>query len=390
MELSNELKKYSKDDVLKFFDFSSNALAYGYITHNCQQYLRDLEVAKLLDKKFLPSGLFNNAESAKNWIFNRLEVNPDNFDSIFRRLQGEGAGEVDFVRKINGSLKGILYKAEYATNQSGNVANNVPGIDVIVKNRITGQVVNKYQIKSNWTQNTKTLNKTISDFLQNETYDKNTILVGPKELIHEAKKTNIPNRTIKLNTTQANKESAERLMKKTAEGDLESGISFGGATKRIAKGAGVAVAISVGISSLNNYLSYRNGEISISEAFDNVAKDGTKAAIVGGTLAGLSLIFPPGIIGLGIGIAVGITLQSVVDLAFGDGTYKKIVSEMYSINNLSLGYYHFAVTTYENMLFEKQFKESLIKDEIEFNILNKLSKHNDDKLIKSLKEFNNE
>lgn len=390
MELSNELKKYSKNDFLNFIDFSSNALAYGYIAYNSQQYLRDLEVAKVLNKKFLPSGLFNNAESAKNWVFNRLEVNPDNLDSIFRRLQGEGAGEVDFVRKINGSLKGIFYKAEYATNQSGNIANNVPGIDVVVKNRITGKVVDKYQIKSNWSQNTNTLKKTISDFLQNEKYDKNQILVGPKELIQEAKKANIPNRTMKLNTTQANKESAERLIKKTMEGNLESGISFGGATKKIAKGAAVAVVISVGISSLTNYLSYRNGEISISEAFDNVAKDGTKAAIVGGTLAGLSLIFPPGILGIGIGIVVGITLQKVVDLAFGDGTYKKIVSEMYSINNLSLGYYHFAVTTYENMLFEKQFQKSLIKDDIEFNILNKLSKYNDNKLIKSLKEFNNE
>ncbi len=387
IELAQNLKSLGKDGLINFIDFASSAAAYGYITTNAQQYIRDLEVAKLLGGKFSASGIFEDAQSAKDWLYARLEVNPNNLDQIFRRLQGDGAGEVDVVRAINGSLKGLLYKAEYATNSAGDITSNVPGIDVVVKSRFTGKIVQQIQVKSNWSNDPHVLKQTIDNFLHNPNYNEHIVLSGPKELIEVAKEMNIKNPLMVYGNVEHNRESAERLMKIVEQGDFKSYITFGDVVGRISEGALIGAVIGIGISSLNNYLLYRRGEISLNEAFKNIAVDGSRRAIVGGIMGGLSLIFPPGIIGIGIGIAVGTSIRKVVDLAYGKGDYERVVREMYITNDLSKGLLHFALTTDEAIQIQRQFLNSMIRFEQRSKILNKISKETDEILNKIIEEI---
>jgi hypothetical protein len=64
------------------------------------------------------------------------------------------------------------------------------------------------------------------------------------------------------------------------------------------------------------------------EAFRRVGIDASKGAIIGGAMGGLSVIFPPGAIGLGIAVVVGSQLRRLIDVAYGEGAWKEIVSSM--------------------------------------------------------------
>ena len=378
---------FSKNDLKNFIDFSSSAASYGYITSNSQQYIRDLEVAKLLGQKFPKSQMFSTAENAQNWLNKRLEVNPDNLDQVFRRLQGDGAGEVDVLRKINGSLKGLLFKAKYATNEAGEVANNVPGIDITVQNRFTGEIVEKLQVKSNWTEKANTLKGTIDDFVNNDAYNENIVLVGPKELIDVAKDKNLNNPTISFQDTEHNRQSAERLMKITENGDLKAAMSFGDVATKVGQGALIGAGVAIGVSALTNFLSYKNGDLSIQEAFKNIAKDGAKGGIVGGSLAGLSLVFPPGIIGIGIGIVVGSSLRKIFDLAMGEGEYKEILDEMYADNNLTKGYLDFALTTDKAMKYWNSYAKEMLHYHKRGQLIDKLADKSQARLDNAIEEI---
>jgi len=175
--VNNELNKFNSEDMLKFIDFSSNAAAYGFITSHAQNYMRNIQVADLLNTKFLQSGIFNTAKSAQEWLNNRLSANPDSINYIYSVLQGHGAGEVDFVRYINGSLKSLLYKAEYATNEAGKIVSNVGGVDLVIKNRFTDEIIQRVQVKSNWTNSARNIKNTLDEFLKNKYYSPDIVLV---------------------------------------------------------------------------------------------------------------------------------------------------------------------------------------------------------------------
>jgi len=386
-DIAKKLKKLNSKEFNQFIDFSSSALSYGYITNNTQQYIRNIEVAKLLNEKYSRSGFYTSAKNAQKWLYQRLEVKPDKIDLIFNRIQGEGGGEVDVLRAINGSLRGLFYKAEYATNDSGIITNNVPGIDAIVKNRFTGEIIERIQIKSNWSTDPNVLKQTISRFLKNENYDKNIVLSGPKELIKAAKEMNIQNPTYSFGNVNTNRDSAEKLMKTINNGKFESTISFSGAAEKVGKGALIGAAVTISVSAISNYIAYKNGQLSMNDAFKNMAIDSSKGAIIGGSLAGLSLVFPPGIIGLGIGIVVGSSIRQIVDIAYGKGEYKKIFDEINTTNNLSLGLTHFALTTNNALEMQKPFINEMIKEEQKAIILNEISKKTDKMLEDKIKEI---
>jgi hypothetical protein len=385
--IAKKLKNYKYEDFEKFINFSSSALSYGYITNNAQQYIRDLEVAKLLGEKFSRSGIYTNAQNAQNWLNQRLEVNPNNLNLIFNRIQGEGGGEVDVIRAINGSLKGLLYKAEYATNNLGNITNNVPGIDAIIKNRFTGKIVEQIQIKSNWSTDSSVLKQTVSNFLKNENYNENIVLSGPKELIKIAKDMNIKNPTYTFGDINKNKESAERLIKTINKGKFSSNINFSGVAEKVGKGALIGAAVTISVSAISNYIAYRNGQISMNEAFNNIAIDGSKGAIIGGSLAGLALVFPPGVIGIGIGIVIGTGIRQIIEIAYGKGEYKKILDEINTTNNLIFGLTHFALTTDKALEMQKQFVDEMVKIEKTSILLNTINDKIDDELEENLRRF---
>jgi hypothetical protein len=320
----------SAQELGSFLDFAATAGAHAYITTNTQQYVRDVQVFEVLGDKFSRSGIFSGREAAANWLNDRVAVNADNVDQLLRRLQGDGAGEVDALRQINGSLRGLIHRAEFITDASGHIPSNTAGVDLHVINRFTGEVVEKIQVKSNWSSDPATLRQTITKFLSGPNYDPSVTLAGPKELIDQAREMGVPNRLVVVSDVEGNRLSGERLRTMIEEGGkaVDGRITFAGVAERVGKGAIVGAAISATIAALGAYLAYRRGEISGEDAFRQVGLEASRGAIIGGALSGVSVLFPPGVVGIGIGIVVGAQIRRVIDIAYGKGAYLDLVQSM--------------------------------------------------------------
>jgi len=359
-----ELKKFKSEDMYKFFEFAANAGAYGVITSQAQQYIRDIQVVDLLNTKFMNKGMFKSARSVAEWIegiksrdFDLLSLDEQNnrLNQIYRTLQGHGAGEVDFVRYINGSLKGLFYKAEIATNEAGKVVSNLGGYDVVIRNRFTNEIIQRVQVKSNWTSTPENITKTLNDFLKNRHYDADIVLAGPKELIDEAKRRGIPNPTIVRSSAEDNLDSAERLAKLGQKGQLTNTVFSVQTVKQIGKGGLVAGAVSCGISSIQNYIAYRKGDIDMDTAFKNIAVDSARGFVTGAALKGVSMLLSPGLIGLGMGLIISIPLKKLIDASFGKGDYEVLLKQMQVDQSLAAASANFAITTYNASRTCEQF-----------------------------------
>lgn len=382
----DELKKFSSEDMLKFIDFSSNAAAYGFITSHAQDYMRNIQVADLLNTKFMQSGIFSSAKNAQDWLNDRLSANPDDLNYIYSVLQGHGAGEVDFVRYINGSLKGLLYKAEYATNEAGKIVSNVGGYDVVIKNRFTDEIVQRVQVKSNWIGSSNNVRKTLDDFLHNRSYSPDLVLAGPKELIDEARNRGIPNPLKVFNSADDNLKSAEHLRKHAEDGNFTNTVFSVQTLNELGKGALIGGAVSLGVSAIQNYMALKNGEIDIDIAFTNIAKDSARGAVVGVALKGVALLCPPGLVGIGLGIIIGSGLRKVIDAAFGKGDFEELVRDMRIDQGMTNAYTNFAITTYNAFRIQKQFASEMKIHANNASLIDQIDKNQDNEIEERLKE----
>lgn len=323
-------KVLTREQFGRGVDFISSAASYGYITENSQQYLRDTQVFDVLGEKFSRSGMFQSTESAQDWLNERMAVNASNMDQVLRRLQGDGAGEVDALRQVNGSLRGLIHEAKFPTGPTGSIPSNQAGFDLEIVNRFTGDVVERVQVKSNWSTNPEVLKETVRDFLSNGAYTTDMTLAGPQELIDVARDMEVPNKLVVVGDVEGNRLSGERLMGLVESGDAatQGALSFQGVAERVGEGAVIGAAVAVTLSAIGNFIAYRQGRISGAEAFKEIAVDASRGAVVGGAMGGLSLLFPPGAVGVGIGIVVGMQLRRIVDIAYGKGAYLDLVRTM--------------------------------------------------------------
>lgn len=328
-EISYLKKHISKKDLKEFFDIASVAGALEIITQGIpgvyegtHHFVRDIEIAQLLQKKF-PNMPYDSAEGLKSWLTDRLSGSSQAKANALSRLQGDGAGEVDFVREMQGRLRNLFYKIDFARDERGNIISNYPGIDVVEVNRYTGEVINEFQIKTLRTEDN--IKNVLKEFTENAHYNENITLVGPKELIEEAKKQGLPNPVKVMGSVEQNAKSVDALKDKIQSGQMATELTTKEVVGKIAGGTVIGAAISIGISSLFNFIAYKKGEISSEEMLSRVGKDGAKGAITGGALAGLSLFVPGGIIGIGVGFVVGSVLRRALDDAFGDGIFAEVL-----------------------------------------------------------------
>lgn len=386
-ELYDNLKQFDAEDLIKYVDFASNAAAYGYIAHNAQDYVRNIQVADLLNTKFLQSGIFKSAKDIQDWISDKLSADPTSLNNVYRMLEGHGAGEVDFVRYINGSLKSLLYKAEFATNEAGAIVNNVGGIDVVLRNRFTDEIVQRIQVKSNWSNTAGNLRNTINEFVNGKYYSPDIILAGPKELIDKAKEMGLPNPTQVFHDTGKNLESAEKLKDLAEKGKLSNTLFSINTIQELGEGALIGAAISLGVSSVENYISYRNGLIDMDVAFNNIASDSARGAVVGVALKGVALLCPPGLIGIGIAIVIGSGLRKVIDITFGKGDFEKLLKEMQIDNSFTKAYTNFAITTFNAFKTQRQFASVMNTHANNATLIDQIDKSQDIEIEKRLKEI---
>ncbi|MEN6325753.1 MAG: hypothetical protein ABFD18_06065 [Syntrophomonas sp.] len=335
----------TKHDLEEFFNIASVAGTYELATEGVpdvlegtHQFVRDVQIAQLLHDKF-PNMPYDSTEGFKSWLAERSALSIQAKANALSRLQGDGAGEVDFIREMQGRLQNLFTKTEFATNSNGQISSNIAGIDVVEKSRITGKIINEYQIKTLRTP--ESINQTLKGFVDNKQYNPNITLVGPKELIDEAKAQELPNPTKVMGTIQENAKSAKTLEDKVSSGNMVTAITPTAVAEKVIGGAVIGAVISVGISSLFSYIDYKNGKITKKEMFTKIGKDTAKGGIAGGTMAGLSLFIPGGIIGFGVAMIVGTALRRALDDAFGMGMFAEVLDLTHSVQanvkNLSYG-----------------------------------------------------
>ena len=320
----------SKRDVANFINAATTIPTYEVVTggipgvfEGTDAFVREIKIAQTLQEKFPNMDAYKSAEGMRDWLAERLQMSNSAGANALSRIQGDATGEVDFIREMQGNIRSLFTRTDFSRNEDGRIVSNNPGIDAVEINRFTGDIVNEYQIKT--LRSADSIDQTLEDFLNNDAYKPTTVLVGPQELIDRAHELGIPNPTKVTGTLQDNLQSAQELSDKILNGQLAIGMTPGAVAGEMIGGAGIGAAISVTVSSLVTYLQYKSGNITFDEMKSKLAKDGVKGAMTGGALSGLSLFIPGGLIGVGIGYTVGITLRRLLDEAYGDGMFGEVM-----------------------------------------------------------------
>ena len=170
----------------------------------------------------------------------------------------------------------------------------------------------------------------IQEALLKDTLKENEIVIGPKGIKNALRKAGVDNPVEEINSIKDIRNSNERLLKKIKNGEATTSITGKQLLKKVGQGAIIGGAISLSISSITNYIRYRNGEIDREEAFKEISKDTINGLLTGGALSGISLFFPPATIGFIAGVTIGIyinkTLSNILDEIYGKGSYKAILN----------------------------------------------------------------
>lgn len=308
------------------------------------QFTRDIQVfQKLNSDSFSRCGYFRDAATAKDTLAN----SGDGFKRyLTARLNGTGQ-EVDWLREMNGKASSILNKASLPDG-------NTVGYDGIVKNRLTGNTIERVTIKA--ANSPKNINTNINDVM--EALKKGTLkptdqllgIEGTKDAFNktierEIAKAQASGDTQYLKTLQQAKsglkisesstpegikKSSDRLMQKIENGKAATQVTFEDVASKMCQGAVVGAAVSLTVSGITSFIKYKNGTISKEEAFGKIGEDTVKGALIGGAMSGITIFLPVGVIGFAGGIAIGIYLnaafKNILDEVFGKGAYEQILN----------------------------------------------------------------
>lgn len=310
------------------------------------QFTRDIQVFRQLNvDSFSRSGHFANAKSAQSYFLNGTENQQQN---VLRKLNGT-AQEIDWLRWKKGKLSSLVEKSKLL----GEETSNAPGIDGTSVNRFVKKRIEKVTIKASVSDKGLGTNiKGVLKALEKGTLDPKDTLVGiegssealAKALDHNIKKALDAGNTEYAKRLQKAKEymkvkelnnydrvsrSTARLENKIKSGQAAVQVTANDVAKKACQGAIVGAAVSLTISSISNYMKYKNGEITEEEAFVSIGKETIKGGVVGGAMGALTLFLPGGALGFAAGMAIGIylnaTATNVLDEIFGEGAYGQIL-----------------------------------------------------------------
>lgn len=329
------------------------------------QFMRDIQVfSKLNSDAFSKCGKFANAETAKKAFENAIDGK-----YLKCRLNGTGQ-EIDWLRQQQGKLSNIFLKSEV-------LEGNAPGIDGIKVNRFTGKIFERVTVKS--AENSSGLGRNAEDIIRalekgrlnpNDTVFgvegtgdalkkalenkiENATKEGNMDFVNRLKEAQKNLKVVEKNNFNDIKNSTERLKNKILNGQAHPEVTLQEATKKVVQGAVVGAAVSLTVSSITNYIKYKNGEITKEEAFREVSEDTTQGLLVGGAMAGVSILLPGlGFIGgIAVGIYIGATCRNILDEVYGKGVYEAILD--------SAGYVMGTCKNAEEMM--KEYSENIRK-----------------------------
>ena len=293
-----------------------------------QQFARDIQVFKRLSEEpFSRSGVFSNPESAKSYFENVRkisETSPRALSSFESKLTGYGQ-EVDWVRMKQGEVSNLWQKSTL-------LENNSPGVDGVTINRFTGKEISRTTIKAS--KNPMTSNSTgindVKEAIQKGTATEKDIIFGPEGTEEAAKKVGLKNPVVEKNSSGQIQDSNKRLEQKILDGQASTAPTLQQIGSKMLQGAVVGAAVTVTVSTIITYVRYKNGELDAREAFEGVAEDTLKGALVGGAMGAVTIFLPGGVIGFVSGLAIGVyfgkVCTNVLDEIFGKGAYGAILN----------------------------------------------------------------
>jgi hypothetical protein len=293
-----------------------------------QQFARDIQVFKRLNEEpFSKVGAFASPENARNYFENVLETaenKPCALASYESKLTGYGQ-EVDWLRMKKGEISSLYEKNELLTK-------NAPGVDGITFNRFTGKEVSRTTIKAskNPVEKNSYVTNSVKKSIEKQNTTSGDIIFAPIGTESAAQKVGLENPVIEKNTTEQINNSNKRLQQKIKDGQATTVPTVQQVGKKMLQGAVVGAAVAVTVSTITNYVRYKNSEITGEEAFSNVAEDTIGGALVGAALGAVTIFIPAGAIGFVAGMAIGIYFNTactnILDEVFGKGAYGAILN----------------------------------------------------------------
>lgn len=292
------------------------------------QFTRDIQVFKRLsDEPFKRAGTFASPEVAKNYLAGVREItknNPRAMSTFEAKLTGYSQ-EVDWIRYKQSQLSSAFQKSEL-------LSGNAPGIDGLTVNRFTGKLVNRTTIKAS--KNIVTKNSTaisdVKEAIEKGYATEKDIIFGPVGTKKAALDAGLKNPVVEQNSVNSINASNARLEGKIESGQAMTMVTSKQMIEKVKNGTIIGAAVGLTISSITNYIRYRNGEITKEEAFSEVSESTIKSAVVGGATAGVTIFLPAGPLGFIAGVAIGIYLDAlctnVLDEIYGKGAFGAILS----------------------------------------------------------------
>ena len=138
------------------------------------------------------------------------------------------------------------------------------------------------------------------------------------------------NPVVEKNSVEQIQKSNARLKEKISKGQATTAPTMQQGGQKMVQGAVVGAAVSLTVSTISTFVRYKQGEISIEEAFSAVGEDTIKGSLVGGAMSGVTIFLPAGPLGFGAGMAVGFYLNTactnLLDEVFGKGAYGAILN----------------------------------------------------------------
>lgn len=321
-------------DPARFLEFVGTAGTWEFVRQGLPgvfegtaQYAGDISVFRRLNEEFLKTtGTFASAENAQAYA---REIGAESFTDLPQHLQNKVQGAIGEVQHLTQRQESLRYWFNSLTEGNAKMIDGTSFDLLQMKTQAfqtkaslslddPGRVAREF---SEHVVENPAVHLNGRDFLSRD-----IVFGANKEVLDSYAGHTMTNPIEQVGTASDIRETAERLVDKMQAGDAFSSLLVAETLTKIGQGAAIGAAISVGISSYLTYRKYKAGEVSFDEAYRIVGKEGLKGAVVGGTLAGLSLIVPGGIIGLGVGLAVGMSMRRIIDVGFGEGSYKAILN----------------------------------------------------------------
>lgn len=239
----------------------NNVLNANLTFEGTKQFARDIQVFQRLNiDAYSKSGVFSSAETAGEYLKNATE---GQLEYLKKRLTGT-AQEIDWLRLKQSQLSSVLEKSALLNN-------NAAGVDGETISRLTGKTISRTTVKAavgNMGLDTNV--KDVAEAVHKGTATEQDIILGVKGTKEAARNIGLNNPVQELNTAETMKDSTERLARKIEQGKAAASVTAQEAAKKMCQGAVIGAAVSLTISGVTNYIKYKNGKITLNEAFRDV------------------------------------------------------------------------------------------------------------------------